>query len=118
MKELKKDLQSVVKKLKSLTLQTERIAKKLDKLEKPKPAKKLKAKPRAKVRKKVIPKKTSKATAIETVFAIIRRSKKGVSAATLKNKTQFDSKKIYNVINRLKQQGKVKSAGMGVYLKV
>ncbi len=55
--------------------------------------------------------------AIDKIFAIISKSKKGVNTATLKKKTGFDNKKIYNVINRLKQQGKVKSAGLGVYVK-
>ena len=114
MKELKKDLKAVVKGLNALRKKTERIAKKLDQLEKKKPAKKLKAKPKAKVKKKAVAKK---ATAIDTIFAVIKRSKKGVSAATLKNKTGFDNKKIYNVINRLKQQGQVKSSGQGVYVK-
>ena len=117
MKELEKDLKSIVKALKSLTQKAEGIAKNLGKLQKGKPARKLKTKVKARAKKKAVAKKATKATAIDTIFAVIKESKKGVDVATLKSKTSFDNKKIYNVINRLKQQGKVKSSGMGVYVK-
>lgn len=39
------------------------------------------------------------------------RSKKGVDAATLMKKTEFDQKKINNIIYKLKKQGKIKSVG-------
>ena len=117
MKALEKDLQSIVKVLKSLTRQTEKMAKKLDKLDKTKPAKKPGRKTRAKVRRKTVAKKAARATAIDKIFAIISKSKKGVNTATLNKTTGFDNKKIHNVINRLKQQGKVKSAAVGIYVK-
>ena len=109
-----------MKELKALTRKTEGIEKKLSKLDKAKVPKKAKAKAKIKVKpaKKRITKKPAKATAIDTVFAIIKKSKKGVGAATLKKKTGFDNKKIYNVINSLKKKGKVKSIGQGVYVKV
>jgi len=66
--------------------------------------------------KKPAAKKTTK-TAIDTVLAIIRRSKKGVSAATLKKKTGFNERLIHNNVYKLKKQGKIKSVGKGVYLK-
>ncbi len=116
MKALARDLKNIGKALKSLTRKTEGIAKKLDRPGKVKPAKK-RTKVKARAKKKVVAKKTAKATAIDTILVIIRKSKKGVDVATLKKKTRFDNKKIYNVINRLKQQGKVKSSGMGVYVK-
>jgi hypothetical protein len=52
------------------------------------------------------------------VFGIIERNKGGVNTNTLKKRTGFDDKKIWNIINRLKQQGKVKSAKTGVYVKI
>jgi hypothetical protein len=67
------------------------------------------------------PKKAVKAkksaTAADTVLAIINRSKKGVSTATLAEKTGFDNKKITNIVFMLRKQGKVKSVGRGVYVK-
>ncbi len=131
MKQINKDMQSVVKNLKSLMQKTEKIAKKLDKLEKSKPKPKLKRKPKATakvavrvrpVKKRVVRKapvkKKTKVTAIDTVFTIIKKSKRGVDTAALKKKTGFSDKKIWNIINRLKKQQEIKSARKGVYVKV
>jgi GTP-binding protein EngB required for normal cell division len=112
MKQLKKDLQAVSKSLKQLTLRTEKIAKKLDKLEKPKPAKKAKTKAKPKVTKK-----PPRVSAAATVLAIIKRSRKGVDVATLRNKTGFESRKISNIVQRFKREGKIKSGGRGIYVK-
>ncbi|MBW2610181.1 MAG: hypothetical protein JRC68_07530 [Deltaproteobacteria bacterium] len=134
MKVLKKDLQSVVKALKSLTKKTERIEKKLDKLAKAKAPKKAKAKPKVKARKakkkvvtrkikkkavkrKAVAKKAKRVPASESVFKIIKRSSKGVRTATLQAKTGFKEKKVRDIIYRLKNQGKIKSAQTGLYVK-
>ena len=83
-----------------------------------KPAKKAAPKKAArKPAKKAVKKKGAKPTAIEIVSKIINSSKKGVNMDQLKAKTGFDSKKIYNVVNRLKVQGKIKSIGQGIYTK-
>ena len=83
-----------------------------------KPAKKAAPKKAArKPAKKAVKKKGAKPTAIEIVSKIINSSKKGVNMNQLKAKTGFDSKKIYNVVNRLKVQGKIKSIGQGIYTK-
>ena len=96
----------------------------------PKPVKKTvaKAKPVKKVAAKKTPvkkvaakkpatKKPVKLTAIGTVLAIIERSKKGVDTASLKKKTGFKDNIIHNNVYKLKKQGKIKSAGKGVYVK-
>jgi len=111
MKQLKDDLQAVSKSLKQLTRKTEQMAKKMDRLEKLQSVK-TKVKPA----KKGATKKPAKSTAIDTIMEVITRSRKGVDIATLKRKTGFDNKKIYNVIDRLKRQGKIKSARLGVYV--
>ncbi len=125
MKALKRDLQSVVKSLKALTQRTEKIAKKLNKLEKAMAAKKPRAKARVKakpakerVTRKVTVKKRTKVTAIDAVLGVIKRSRKGVTTAQIKEKTGFNEKKIWDIVNRAKRQGKVKSVGRGVYVKV
>ncbi len=82
MKQLKMDLQAVSKSLKQLMLRTEKIAKRLEKLEKPKPVKKSKAKVKAKVKPKIA-KKPVKVSAAATVLAVIKRSRKGVDVATI-----------------------------------
>ena len=112
MKQLKKDLQAVSKSLKQLTLRTEKIAKKLDKLEKPKPVKKPKAKAKPKVTKKPV-----KVSAAATVLTIIKRSRKGVDIATLSKKTGFESRKIGYIVQRFRKEGKIENSGKGIYVK-
>ena len=107
-----------------MTLKTDKMVKRLDKIAKAQAPKKVKAKARAKtkpakaVRKKVA-KKAAKLSAIDTVLTIIEKSrnKKGISAAALRKKTGFDDNKIRGIVFRLKQQGKIKSGGRGFYLK-
>jgi predicted Rossmann fold nucleotide-binding protein DprA/Smf involved in DNA uptake len=142
MKNLKKNLQTVTRELKALAKNVDKIVVAVGKLEKPKVAKKPKAKvvkrkpvrkiaakkvaAKKRVVKKVAAKKvavkkpaakqTTK-TVIDTVLAMIRRSKKGVNTATLMKKTGFSEKQIHNNVYKLKKQGKVKNVGRGVYLK-
>ena len=111
MKQLKKDLQVVSKSLKQLTRKTEQMVKAIDRLEKSR-SDKTKVKPAE----KRVARKPAKRTAIDTILGIIKRGRKGVDIATLKKKTGFDNKKIYNVIDRLKRQGKIKRTGLGVYV--
>ena len=87
---------------------------------KAKPKSKAAAKAKTKAKKAPAKRDAGKkpATAIDTVYTIIKKSKKGVNTATLMEKSGFDRKKISNVIYKLKKQGKIKSAGKGVYLKV
>ncbi len=110
MKELRNDLQLVVRSLKALSKKTEKIATKLDKLEKAKPAKKLKTKsaPKAKA-----PKKASQG---DTILAIIGRSKNGVDRATVIKKSGFEGRRMRDILYKLKKQGKIKVEGKGVYL--
>ena len=143
MKKLKKDLQAVNKEIKAPAKKTESLLKAVDKLEKPKPTKKPKAKavktkavkkaPARKgavkkapikkvaakkaVPKKAVPEKAKPATAVDTVLAIIKKYKKGVGMAALMEKTGYNQKKISNLVFKLRKQGKIKSVDKGVYLK-
>ena len=128
MKKLKKDLQVVLKSLKALAKKTETLAMRVGKLEKAKTAGKRKPKARAQTgkkakttkkapaKKKRAVKKTVALTATDQVVKIIKGSKKGVDVPTLKKKTGFEDKKIRNILNRSSKQGKIKSAGRGVYV--
>jgi len=62
-------------------------------------------------------KKTARKTATGAVMATIESSQKGVDTATLKKKTGLTDKQIWNIINRLKREGKIKSAQRGIYVK-
>jgi hypothetical protein len=120
--QLKKNLEALSRDLKVLADKTERWLKMLEKYEKPK-AKPAKAKAVKKVAvkkvasKKAVPKKIAPVTAAETVLAIIKNSKKGVNMAVLMEKTDYNQKKIANLVFKLRKQGKIKSVDRGVYVK-
>ncbi len=50
------------------------------------------------------------------LLTIIKRSKKGIDVATLKQKTGFDVTKIRNMIYKAHKEGKIWRAGRGIYL--
>lgn len=120
MKALKKDLKAVAKDLKALTLKVEKLSKSVDKAEVVAGPKPRRGRPPAKAKAVGRPagKVAKGATAMDKVFGIIGRTKKGVDTATIKEKTGFNDKKIWNAINRLKNQGKIKSARKGIYVKI
>ena len=131
MKKLKKDLEAILKALNGLAQKVEKLQEQIG--EKTEPTKKPKAKavktkaakkaPARKgavkkaVPKKAVPEKAKPATAVDTVLAIIRRSKKGVGMAALMEKTGYNQKKIANLVFKLRKQGKIKSVDKGVYVK-
>ncbi|MBW2590371.1 MAG: hypothetical protein JRD71_06585 [Deltaproteobacteria bacterium] len=53
----------------------------------------------------------------DTVVGIVRRSRKGVTVAQIKEKTGFDDKQIRNFIDKARRQGRIKSLNRGVYVK-
>ena len=122
MKEIDVFLKTVVEGMKAMSQGIEALAEKLDTIAKSrvdkvkaKSARKAPSKPKKSVAKKAAPKKPI--TAAETVLKIIRRSKKGVSPATISEKTGFAPKKVHNIVFKLKKQGKIRSVGRGLYLK-
>lgn len=122
MKQLKKDLQAVLKSLKLATDTVGKLMKKVEKLDKPVASKKPRSKalPKAKKpRAKALPKakKPKKVSDSDAVLAIIKRFKKGVDGATLRKKTGFEGRKIRDIIYRLKKRGEIKVKGKGIYLK-
>ena len=74
-------------------------------------------KPLTKTHKKTpVPQKDK--SAIDIVFAAVKRNKKGINMLKLKKKTGFEEKKLYNIIYRLKKQKRVESLSRGVYTAV
>jgi hypothetical protein len=118
-KKMKKDLQAVNKQLKALVKKTERLIRAVEKLDKPKAEKKpVKKKAVKKVpAKKVVVSRSAPPTAADNIFAIIKRSKKGVNTKALMKKTGYERRSISNAIYKLTKQGKIKSAAKGVYVK-
>ena len=123
MKKLKRSLHSVDKDLKALAKKVDKLMISVDQLEKSKASKKPQPKPAQAKTKKKAPakiaavKKTGSVTAVDMVLGIINRSKKGVNTKTLMKKTGYNQKKVFNLIYKLKNQGKIKSEEKGVYVK-
>ncbi len=55
-------------------------------------------------------------TAIDVVYDVIKRSRKGVGFADIQAKTGFGDKKIRNIIFRLNKIGKIKRKSRGMYI--
>lgn len=73
-------------------------------------------KPRKKTAtKKATPWKKAKPP-FDTVVGIVRRSRKGVNVASIREKTGFDDKQIRTYIYKAKRQGKIKNISRGVYV--
>ena len=85
---------------------------------KAKPVKKSALKKKAKPVKKSAPKKKAVSiTAADTVLKIVSRYKRGIKTAGIKEKTGYNSKKVQNIVFKLRKQRKIKSAVKGVYVK-
>jgi len=122
MKKMKDQLKSISKSLTSLSTQVDRLTKQVDKLQ---PAKKAAPKKKAAPRRKTAAaKKPAKraaagksSTVLDSVFTIIKRSRKGVNIADLKAKTNLDSRQLSNALYKLSKKGMVQAKSRGVYVK-
>ena len=115
LKALNKNIQALGKTLDSLLKAVEKDEKLTAKPTKRIPAKMAPAR-KAPAKKALAKKKTAQPTATDQVLKIIKRSKKGVNAATLMTKTGFDLKKIRNILQRTYKQGKIKRVVKGIYV--
>ena len=57
----------------------------------------------------------SAASAMDTVYNVVRRARNGASFQYIKTKTGFDDKKVRNIIFRLNKLEKIKRQSRGVY---
>jgi len=135
MKKLKDQLKSISRSLSTLSKQVDKALKEVDKLKPAKaaPARKKKvaakktvAKRKAPARKKKVAVKktvakkkapTSKITVLDTVFNAIKRTKKGVTIAKLKEKTKLDPRQLSNALYKLSNKGLIAAKARGLYAK-
>ena len=117
MKKIQTQLKTISKSLASLSKQVERITKQVDKLQPAKkaPAQRTKAGRKAAVRRKAAPAKGK--TVLDTVYSVIKRSKKGATIATLKTKTGLDSRQLSNALYKLSKKRMVYAKSRGLYVK-
>jgi len=74
-----------------------------------------KPRPKTPVKKSAAKRKSPGLTATAQILNIIKRSKRGLDVATLRQKTGFDDQKIRNVIYKAFREGIIKRAGRGIY---
>jgi len=133
MKKIQAQLKTISKSLASLSKQVERITQQVDKLQPAKkaPAKRKKAVRKAAVRraparkaparKAAVRKKAAPAakgkTVLDSVYNLIKRSKKGATIATLKTKTGLDSRQLSNALYKLSKKHMVHAKSRGLYVK-
>lgn len=112
MKNLQSQLKTVSKSLASLSKQVEKLSAQVSKT---KPVKKTAAK------KAAAPKTRAAAaggkTVLDTVYDVIKRSKKGVTVAQLKTKTQLNARQLSNALYKLSKKGMVHAKSRGLYEK-
>ena len=131
MKKIKAQLKTLSKSLAAISKQVEKITNQVDKLTAPKkavPAKKTVAKKKV-AKKKVAKKKVAKkaaakkaapakqATMLDAVFDVIKRTKKGVTVAQLREKTKLDSRQLSNALYKLTKKGTIQTKSRGLYVK-
>lgn len=130
MKKLQDQLKEVSAALAKLSKQVDKINTQVKKLEQggKKTAKKAVAKKavkkaapaKKKTVKKAAPAKKAAAkstTVLDSVFSVIKRSRAGVSIATIKEKTQLNPRQLSNALYKLTKRGKVTTKSRGVYVK-
>ena len=131
MKKVKDQLKTIAKSLLSLSMKVEKIAEKVDALRsvKPAPAAK-KAVAKKTPAKKAVAKKTAakktpakkaaptkQLTVQDAVFNTIKRTKKGVTVAQLKEKMDLNAKQLSNTLYKLSKKGKIEAKSRGLYFK-
>lgn len=119
---LRRVLQSVEKGLEALTQKTKDMQRLLDNLEEAlvmeQPETRTRGvRKRSSVRKTTVSGRTKRQTATDAVINAIESSKTGASTSDIKAKTGLPEKKIWDIVNRLKRQGKLKSPRRGIYTK-
>jgi predicted Rossmann fold nucleotide-binding protein DprA/Smf involved in DNA uptake len=120
-------LKSIAKHLAALSTKVEKLSKQVDKglTAKKTASKSTKAKPKAKPKvTKAAPVKRVKTvnvdkgeTVLNSVFDVIKKSRKGISIAQLKEKTDLNPRQLSNALYKLTKKGSIKSMSRGIYTK-
>jgi len=121
MKKLKDQLKKISSSLTSLSKQVEKITKQVEKLQPKKAAvapKKTAAKKKVAAKKVAAKKAPAKPpTVIDSILNAIKKTKKGITIAQLKEKTEFNSKQLSNALYKLTKKGKIEATSRGLYVK-
>ena len=111
MNNLQSQLKTVSKSLADLSKRVEKIT---NQIEKSKAGKKAAAANKA-AAKRAAP--AGGKTVLDTVFDVVKRSKKGVTITQLKTKTNLNARQLSNALYKLSQKGMVQAPSRGLYVK-
>ena len=143
-KRLQNQLKTITKSLVDLSKKVDKLSGDLAKLEakKPAPAKKTPAKKKTAPKKKAAAKKapdkkttpkaakksaakkpakkaspSGKATVLDSVLDVVKKSRKGVDIDTLKKKTGLEPRQLSNALYKLSKRGMIEAQSRGTYVK-
>lgn len=111
MKKLQSELKAISKSLAALTQKVEKLAQQATETQPAKKAAPAKA-PAAKAKAAAGGK-----TVLDSVYDVIKRTKKGVTVAQLKQKTNLDARQLSNALYKLSKKGQVYAKSRGLYVK-
>lgn len=136
MKQAKTQLKAIARELTALSKKVDKLSAMFDKAPKAAPKKAKKAAPKKAAKKttkkaaakkaapkKAAPKKAAKASAakgmtvLDSVFDAIKKSRKGINIAKLKEKTKLDARQLSNALYKLSKKGTIKAVSRGQYAK-
>ena len=135
MKQAKTQLKAIAKQLTTLSQKVDKLSTMMDQAAKPaKKAKKAAPKKKAASKKKAAPKKKAAAkkatakkaakakaakgmTVLDTVFDAIKKSRKGINIAKLKEKTKLDARQLSNALYKLTKKDQIQAVSRGLYAK-
>ena len=72
---------------------------------------------KARANKRAVAKIAKKVSIPDTVFGIMKRSKKSFDADMLTKKTGLRKQQVHDALSKLKKRGMIKSVGRGVYMR-
>jgi len=113
MKKIQNQLKTVSKSLASLAKQVEKLSQQVATAQ---PAKKAAA-PRKAPAQKTKAAAAGGKTVLDSVYDVIKRTKKGVTVAQLKQKTNLDARQLSNALYKLSKKGQVYAKSRGLYVK-
>jgi len=113
MKKIQNQLKTVSKSLATLSKQVEKLSQQVATAQ---PAAKAAA-PRKAPAQKAKAAAAGGKTVLDSVYDVIKRTKKGVTVAQLKQKTSLDARQLSNALYKLSKKGQVYAKSRGLYVK-
>jgi len=111
MKKVQNQLKSVSKSLASLADKVEKMAQQVSQV----PPDKKAAPAHRPAAKRGVPEGGK--TVLDSVYDVIKRSRKGATVAQLKEKTQLDARQLSNALYKLSKKGQIYAKSRGLYVK-